>query len=84
MDPANVIRDSFQIEGIGLSDCRTIFLGWILELPEGVDSVVAAQAMLQHYAHQPQDHPMTVVLREAVDGQARARRRGGAMGRRSI
>ena len=82
LDRSKVIREAFRIDGIGLADCRSIFLEFVLGLPDGLDGAEAAQAMLDHHADQPADHPMSQVLREAVDGRAKARRRGGAMGRR--
>lgn len=82
LDKSKVIREAYLIDGIKLEDCRSIFLEWLLGLPDDLDAAAAAGTMLNHHASQPADHPMTKVLREAVDGQARARRRGGAMGRR--
>ena len=82
LDRTKVIREAYRIEGIGLEDCRSIFLEWLLGLPNDLDATEAAQALLTHHAEQPIDHPMTVVLSEAVQGRATARRRGGAMGRR--
>lgn len=82
LDRTKVIREAYRIEGIGLEDCRSIFLEWVLGLPDGMDGAEAAQTLLTHHADQPADHPMTQVLLQAAKGQAKARRRGGAMGRR--
>ena len=82
LDRSKVIREAYRIEGIGLADCRSIFLEWVLELPDGQDGAEAARTMLTHHADQPSDHPMTIVLREAVTRAEKPRRRGGAMGRR--
>ena len=81
-DPRNLIREAYRIEGITLADCRSIFLDWALGLKDGQEAQGAAKELLDHYAAQPSDHPMTVVLSEAVSGKATARRRGGASGRR--
>ena len=81
-DPRNLVREAYRIEGITLADCRSIFLDWALGLAAGQEGQVGAAALLDHYDDQPVDHPMSVVLREAVEGQATARRRGGARGRR--
>ncbi len=81
-DPRNLIREAYRIEGITLSDCRSIFLDWALGLKDGEDAPSAAQALIDHYSDQPADHPMSIVLGEAVTGRATARRRGGAAGRR--
>lgn len=82
LDPTGVIREAYRIDGITAPDCRAIFFDWALGLKDGVDSIEAARALLLLHADQPADHPMTGVLRAAVDGKATARRRGGAMGRR--
>jgi hypothetical protein len=81
-DPRNLIREAYRIERITLADCRSIFLDWALGLKDGQDGASGAAALLAHYSDQPEDHPMTIVLREAASGSARARRRGGAAGRR--
>lgn len=81
-DPRNLIREAYRIDGISVPDCRSIFLDWALGLADGQDGAEAAGALLAHHADQPVDHPMSVVLREAAEGRARARRRGGAAGRR--
>lgn len=82
LDPTGLIREAYRIEGITAPDCRGIFFDWALGLEDGRDSVEAAAALLEHYADQPADHPMTVVLREATERGRPGRRRGGAMGRR--
>ena len=81
-DPRHLIREAYRIEGIGLADCRSIFLDWALGLADGQEGAEGARALLGHYSDQPTDHPMTIVLREAAAGRASARRRGGAAGRR--
>ena len=81
-DPAGLIREAFRIEGIGYQDCRTIFLDWVIGQREQFDMTEAVQAMLVRYAAEPADHPMMLVLREAVEQAPAARRRGGARGRR--
>ena len=82
LDRAKVIREAYRIDGIGKEDCRSIFLEWLLGLPDGKDGREAAREVLEHHADEPADHPMSVVLREAIDGAAKAKRRGGATGRR--
>ena len=82
-DPAGLIREAFRIEGIGYQDCRTIFLDWVIGQREQFDMTEAVQAMLVRYAGEPGDHPMMLVLREAVEQAPTARRRGGAQARRS-
>ena len=82
LDPTGLIREAYRIDGIGAPECRSIFLDWLLGLPSGTDASVAAKEILASHADKPSDHPMTQVLNDAVSGSARARRRGGAMGRR--
>ncbi len=82
LDPTGLIREAYRIEGISEPECRGIFFDWALGLKDGLDSTKASAALLRHYSGEPVDHPMTTVLRQAVEGRATARRRGGAMGRR--
>jgi len=37
-DPKGLIRESYRIEGIGMAECRSIFLDWALSLPDGADA----------------------------------------------
>jgi len=76
-DPRDLIGEAYRIEGIGREDCRSIFFDWALGLPEGRDAAEAAAALIAHHAGQPADHPMTGLLREAIEGTATRRRRGG-------
>jgi len=81
-DPRGLIHEAYRIEGIGIEDCRSIFLDWALGLRDGQDAVIAARALLGHHADQPADHPMTRVLSASLDGTAKPRRRGGAGARK--
>ena len=83
LDPTGLVREAYRIEGISAADCRGIFFDWALGLKDGLDSVEAAKKLLLHYAGQPKDHPMSIVLKEATERvSGKSRRRGGAMGRR--
>ena len=82
MDARGLIREAYRIEGIGAAECRSIFLDWVLGLPEGTAPSIAIEAMLARYADAAPGHPMTVVLREGLAAQAIPRRRGGRIGRR--
>jgi len=79
-DPRDLIGEAYRMEGIGPEDCRSIFFDWALGLKDA-DAAGAAGRLLAHYADQPADHPMTGLLREAVEGKAGAKRRGGRRGR---
>lgn len=79
-DPKGLMREAYAIEGIGLAECRTIFLDWALGAdadPRGAVALLLARHGTEH-----PDHPMTRVLREALDPVARTGRRGGWRARR--
>lgn len=82
IDPKGLIRESYRIEGIGAPECRSIFLDWAIGVPVGVDSRDHVRLILDRYAASNPDHPMTAVLKEALEPQPKARRKGGARGRR--
>lgn len=83
VDPRGLIRESYRIEGITLSECRSIFLDWAISVPLGEDSADHVRVLLDHYAPRAADHPMTRVLQEALRPASRTGRRGGARGRRT-
>ncbi len=77
LDPKGLIRESYRIEGIVASQCRSIFLDWALSLPDGQDSRSAIALLLDRYAGEYPDHPMTVVLRQGMAEMRAPKRRGG-------
>ena len=77
-DPKGLIREAYRMEGIGAPECRSIFLDWALSVP-GDDQRERIARLLER--HGPDDHPMTGVLREALDAPARTGRRGGRAAR---
>ena len=77
IDPKNLIRESYRIEGIDAGQCRSIFLDWALSLPDTEDTQDAIAQHLAHYGTDNPDHPMTTVLREGQATAARPKRRGG-------
>lgn len=77
MDHKGLIREAYNIEGIGAPECRSIFLDWALSLPEGTDQAKAIGAMLARYGEGAPDHPMTAVLKDGLQAAGPARRRGG-------
>ena len=83
LDPKGLIREAYRIEGIGLSECRSIFLDWALGVPEGSDPRAQIEALLERHAGEPEDHPMTRTLRDGLAPPDRPRRRGGWSGRRT-
>lgn len=87
-DPKRLIFESFRIEGITASECRSIFVDWALSLPAGVDATDAARLLLDHYAPKATAageaaHPMIAVLVEGARAPSDQppRRRGGRAGR---
>jgi len=77
LDPRDLIHEAYRIENITLADCRTIFLDWSLGETGGVDPREAAGLLLALYGSEMPDHPMSRVLREALDAAPTPRRRGG-------
>jgi hypothetical protein len=48
-DPKALIRESFNIEGIKIEECRSIFLDWALSLPNDVDTTETISLLLEKY-----------------------------------
>ena len=76
LDPRGLIREAYSIDGIGPEDCRSIFFDWALGDKEGEDREAAAQ-LLDRYASDHPDHPMTAVLRAGVELSVAPRGRTG-------
>ncbi|MGJ8615584.1 MAG: hypothetical protein ACSHWS_02020 [Sulfitobacter sp.] len=76
-DPKGLIYESFRIDGITKSECRTIFLDWALSLPIENDTGATIERLLQQYGTDNSDHPMTEVLNEGRVAMTAPRRRGG-------
>ena len=81
LDPKGLIREAYRIEGISMPECRSIFLDWALGLPLEQDQGAAIRTLLDRYAAEPSDHPMTLTLREGLGTAAAPRRRGGRAAR---
>ncbi|AXI42270.1 hypothetical protein [Sulfitobacter sp. SK011] len=76
-DPKGLIFESYRIDGISKSECRTIFLDWALSLPIENDTGKTISHLLTQYGPDNPDHPMTEVLNEGLVSMAAPRRRGG-------
>lgn len=76
-DTKALIREAYRIDGITEAECRTIFLDWVLGLPDGQDVGVAVQAVLARHHATPAGHPMTRVLQQSLQAAVAPRRRGG-------
>lgn len=80
-DPKALIREAYLIDGITEGECRTIFLDWVLGLPEEQDVAAAVGMMIDRHGFAAPDHPMTRTLRAAGKSAAPPRRRGGRAAR---
>ena len=80
LDPKNLIREAFVIEGITKPECRSIFLDWALSLGPGLDPKAAIPVLLERY-EAAQDHPMRAVLNEGLATAPKSGRRGGRAAR---
>lgn len=77
VDPRGLIREAYRIDGITLPDCRTIFLDWSLGASGDVSTREAITLLLAHHGAGAPDHPMSQVLRAALETPPEPRRRGG-------
>lgn len=80
-DPKALIREAYNIDGITLGECRSIFLDWALGVPVERDTQKVISEVLAQYQDDAPDHPMTQTLREGLQTFAAPRRRGGWRGR---
>lgn len=80
LDPKNLIREAFRIDGITPPECRSIFVDWALSL-EATDHRHAITQLLERYDAEPADHPMRAVLQEGLSPGPGAGRRGGRRAR---
>ena len=76
IDPKNLIAESYQIEGITSSECRSIFLDWALSIPLENDSTLLISKLLIYYQNQSEDHPMTLLLSSSLELKGENRRTG--------
>ncbi|GAB1362847.1 hypothetical protein MASR1M32_20830 [Rhodobacter sp.] len=76
-DPKGLVRESYNIEGITLGECRSIFVDWALSLPVGRPSDDALRTLIAHYGLPRPDHPMSGVLEAGLMAPGQTGRRGG-------
>ena len=79
-DPKALIRESFNIEGINIEECRSIFLDWALSLPNDIDAKKIIPLLIEKY-NDKKEHPMLLTLREGLITTVSPTRRGGRRGR---
>ncbi len=77
VDPRGLIYEAYRIDGIGIAECRTIFLDWAIGVPTDRDISEALLALLNAYGDENPAHPMTEVIREGLLDASPPRRRGG-------
>ncbi len=77
IDPKQLIRESYRIDGITESQCRSIFFDWALSLPDGCDTSAAIKTLLALYRDAQPDHPMTQILQQGQSQMSGPKRRGG-------
>jgi len=75
IDPKALIAEAYKIDGIGLEECRSIFLDWALSVPVDANTHTLIGRLLER--HGVEGHPMTQVLREGLKTLETPRRRGG-------
>lgn len=76
LDPKGLIKDSYLIEGISASECRSIFLDWALSSLPQPDIKEQISGLLQKYASNAPLHPMTQILKDALQHPPKNKRRG--------
>jgi glutamate-ammonia-ligase adenylyltransferase len=81
MDPKGLIRESYRIDGIGLPECRSIFLDWAISLAPGTEARDVIPALMAAYGVAAPGHPMTQVLSEGLESAPPPGRRGGRKAR---
>ena len=84
LDPKGLIRESYRIDGIGLAECRSIFLDWAISIPAPTEARTLIPGLLAAYGAADPDHPMTRVLHEGLADPAPSSRRGGRRGRTGV
>lgn len=83
IDKSELIQESYRMEGVLPSECRSIFLDWALKLPSELDPKRAIEVLINTYVKSAPDHPMSHVLTESLRVLPKPVRRGGR-GSRSV
>ncbi len=81
LDSRNLMREAFAIEGIDIWQCRSIFLDWALGWPVDTHTRPHVERLLVIYGADAPDHPMTQVLKAAMEAPKEPKRRGGRKAR---
>lgn len=81
-DSRGLIREAYRIEGIDAGQCRSVFLDWLLGAAETPALPEQIAHLLGQYGTAAPEHPMNVVLRDALSAEPQVKgRRGGWRGR---
>ena len=83
-DPRGLLYEAYQIDGITLADCKTIFLDWALGLDYNIDQIKAVTSALKEYEEDNPKHPMTTVLRDGIVPEGTPRKRLGGRNARRV
>lgn len=81
IDPRNLMREAYSIDGIDIYECRSIFLDWALGWPVDTDTRPYVERLLLVYGTDAPDHPMSQVLKASLVAAPAAKRRGGRKAR---
>lgn len=81
VDPKGLICESYRIEDITLSECKTIFFDWAIQVPVGTNPALYIKFCIYYYGDFLPNHPMTSVLKAALAPAPENIRRGGRAGR---
>ena len=79
-DPKGLIRESYNIDGITAGECRSIFMDWALSLPVDAETRAPLLYLIETYGGDT-GHPMTAVLKAALEAPKAPKRRGGRAAR---
>ncbi len=83
IDKSELILESYRIDGIKDSECRSIFLDWALKLPAEFDQKTAIKFLIASYAEGAPEHPMSLILHDSLGTATITGRRGGRAARLS-
>lgn len=79
-DPKRVIYQAYALEDVTEEECRTIFLNWVLGLPDETAPKPAIKRLIAEYG-KDDAHPMTSILHQGLEGLPTSKRRGGRRAR---
>jgi len=74
-DPRGLIAESYRMEQITESECRSIFLDWVLGIPDGQSQQEHIRQLLGYYQSKYPDHPTTKLLLEGLRSPQPRRKR---------